>query len=179
MTQADSVKSSDDVTDARGSFRVVSLVADNETFVDGLTSDVAVLGAVDPTAHSLAAERDVDAQPDLLEATWMATGNDSSEWRVVASFDEGKTWHIIKDSIRGGTRSLEVALTDTDGGTGPGSAFEGMETVDGKGAGPFSASLAQVNGAFMLRVDALQRPVSATNPWRLGTAITVAAKGSG
>ena len=157
-------------------FRVLALTDTssdpaNPVYGDTLASATASVGPVDPTASNVAARRNVDAEPDSLVVTWDAKGDANSTWRVVVSFDGGTTWYVPGvGTAAAGSWGVTV---DQIVGTTPTTA-----TNDGSAGTAKSAAVteAEVNGALMFRVDALQRTVSADNEWKLGPTVSVAAK---
>ena len=157
-------------------FRVLALTDTssdpaNPVYGDTLASATASVGPVDPTASNVAARRNVDAEPDSLVVTWDAKGDANSTWRVVVSFDGGTTWYVPGvGTAAAGSWGVTV---DQIVGTTPTTA-----TNDGSAGTAKSAAVteAEVNGALMFRVDALQRTVSADNEWKLGPTASVTAK---
>ena len=143
-----------------------------ETAMLEYPSDAVTVAAINPSPSNVKASRDIDAEPDVLEVTWDAKGNNNSAWRVVISFDGGTTWYVAPGDAAGGEWS---EMIDDIVGETPNEATNDGTTGDAKSA---AVTAAEINGALMFRVDASQGQVEADNPWKTGPTASVAAKPS-
>ncbi len=154
-------------------FRVLALTEDPASagsYTDTLASATASVGPVNPMVTNVQASRAVDPQPDSLDVTWEARGDSESDWRVVISFDGGTTWHVANATATGGRWMVTLEAT----------SFAGMSDVGSDPPTTTDATDAQLEGAFMIRVDYRQRATrgdgSTAVEWTAGPTASVGAK---
>ena len=154
-------------------FRVLALTEDPDspgTYTDTLASATASVGPVNPMVTNVQASRAVDPQPDSLDVTWEARGDNESDWRVVISFDDGTTWHVANATATGGRWMVTLEAA----------SFAGMSDVGSDPATTTDATIAQLEAAFMIRVDYRQRETRGDGTtaveWTAGPTASVGAK---
>ena len=153
--------------------RVLAQQTDGNGGFTDYPSDEVTVAAVDPSPSNVEASRDIDAEPDALEVTWDAKGNNDSAWRVVISFDGGTTWYSAGGTAASGTWT--ATATDIVNLGTPNAATNDGTTGDAKAA---AITAAEVDGALMFRVDSRQGAgPNEDNPWIEGPTASVAEKG--
>ena len=160
------------VTATDGAMRI-RVVATDTLDVEYPSATVTV-AAIDPSPSNVKARRNIDAQPDSLEVTWDAKGNDDSKWRILVKFGTETAWYVADDTdVDGGAWGVTV---DTFGG----------ETLQAVATGGMEKAMtpALAGGAMTFRVDyrqgdSVEVAGVETNPWKPGGTATVAAKPAG
>ena len=152
------------VTGHEGGFMV--RVQSTHATLDNLNSAAVHVGAINAQPSAATATRNIDPAPDNLVVGWDGDRAANTEARIIASFDGGETWGVL--STVDFSNTTNYSATDGDGDHQWSFAFESSTlitptaVVDGTtgvavaGATAVELTAAQMNGAFMVRVQARQ-----------------------
>ena len=147
----------------------IRVVATDDADVEYPSAAITV-AAVNPVVSNVKASRNIDAEPDLLEVTWDAKGNDNSNWRILVKFGTETAWYEAADDGTGGAWSESVQEF-------------GTATLDAIADGGTEKTVtpALAAGAMTFRVDYRQGETvdGVAVPWKTGPTASVAAKPAG
>ncbi len=169
--------------------RIVATATDTDNSGEGgttldpivINSMAYTVAAVDPTTSDVKARMNVTADTtvaDTIAATWSATTNGNSDFRIavqvtVASLQGSTVWVTPSVGTPPDPENTTRAWTWDFGENNADITTGWTVALPGGNGAAVTITTAEMQAATMFRVDSSQGTVSADNPWKAGTAVTI------